>query len=207
EAGSRTCASRMAAWRRLPSARGDVKPRCAAGRGLPRPSRVAARRSRANSRRSPTCARAPPTACSQRRTCSRSSTSRRRSPPSTRACSHSRRAMAERGIKGGVRAVVPHDSATKHVAGEALYVDALPEPAGMLPAAVGLSTRAHAEIVRMDLEPVRTAPGVVAVVSARDVPGSNDVGPVYPGDPLFADGVVEYAGQALFAVAATTVEQ
>ena len=44
--------------------------------------------------------------------------------------------------------------------------------------------------------------------SAReDVPGSNDVGPVFPGDPLFADGIVEYAGQALFAVAAATVEQ
>src|SRR5690606_33441145 len=132
---------------------------------------------------------------------------RRPSPPSTRACSHSRQAMAEPGIEGGLRAAVPHDSAIKHVAGEALYVDDLPEPAGMLHAAVGLSTRAHAEIVRLHLEPVRTAPGVVAVVSARDVPGSNDVGPVYPGDPLFAEGVVEYAGQALFAVAATTVEQ
>src|SRR5690606_34504419 len=130
------------------------------------------------SRRFPTCARAPPTACSRRRTCSRSSTSRRPSPPSTRACSHSRQAMAEPGIEGGLRAAVPHDSAAKHVAGEALYVDDLPEPAGILHAAVGLSTRAHAEIVRMHLEPVRTAPGVIAVVSARDVPGSNDVGPV-----------------------------
>ena len=48
---------------------------------------------------------------------------------------------------------------------------------------------------------------MVAVVTAQDMPGVNDVGPVYPGDPLFADGTVEYAGQALFAVAATTVEQ
>ena len=115
--------------------------------------------------------------------------------------------MAESMIRGGVRAPVPHDSAAKHVSGEALYVDDLPEPAGMLYAAVGLSPHAHAEIVHMDLARVRAAPGVVAVVSARDVPGVNDVGPVFPGDPLFADGVVEYAGQALFAVAASTVEQ
>ena len=59
----------------------------------------------------------------------------------------------------------------------------------------------------MDLDRVRAAPGVVAVVTAQDVPGENDVGPVFPGDPLFADGMVEYAGQALFAVAAATVEQ
>jgi xanthine dehydrogenase large subunit len=115
--------------------------------------------------------------------------------------------MAEGGIQGGVRVAVPHDSAAKHVSGEALYVDDLPEPAGILHVAVGLSTHAHAEILRMDLDKVRAAPGVVAVVAAQDVPGDNDIGPVFPGDPLFADGVVEYAGQALFAVAATTVER
>jgi xanthine dehydrogenase large subunit len=115
--------------------------------------------------------------------------------------------MTETGTTGGLQAAVPHDSAAKHVAGEALYIDDLPEPAGTLHAAVGLSAHAHAEIVRMDLDPVRAAPGVVAVVSAQDVPGSNDIGPVFPGDPLFADGIVEYAGQAVFAVAAATVEQ
>ena len=77
----------------------------------------------------------------------------------------------------------------------------------MLHAAVGLSPHAHAEIVRMDLVKVRAAPGVVTVVTAQDMPGVNDVGPVYPGDPLFAGDTVEYAGQALFAVAATMVEQ
>jgi xanthine dehydrogenase large subunit len=115
--------------------------------------------------------------------------------------------MTKTGITGGVRAAVPHDSAAKHVSGEALYVDDLPEPAGMLYAAVGLSIHAHAEIVRMDLDPVRAAPGVVAVVTAQDVPGSNDIGPVFAGDPLFVDRVVEYAGQAIFAVAAVTIEQ
>jgi xanthine dehydrogenase large subunit len=115
--------------------------------------------------------------------------------------------MAERPIRGGLRAAVPHDSAARHVSGEALYIDDLPEPAGTLYAAVGLSAKAHAEILRMDLDEVRAAPGVALVVTAEDVPGSNDIGPVFPGDPLFAESVVEYAGQALFAVAATTVEQ
>ncbi|MGH6905919.1 MAG: molybdopterin cofactor-binding domain-containing protein, partial [Geminicoccaceae bacterium] len=115
--------------------------------------------------------------------------------------------MVERSIRGGLRAAVPHDSAARHVSGEALYIDDLPEPAGTLHAAVGLSAKAHAEILSMNLDEVRAAPGVALVVTAEDVPGSNDIGPVFPGDPLFAEGVVEYAGQALFAVAATTVEQ
>ena len=102
--------------------------------------------------------------------------------------------MAERPIRGGIRAAVPHDSAARHVSGEALYVDDLPEPAGTVYAAVGLSAKAHAEILSMNLDEVRTAPGVVAVVTAEDVPGSNDIGPVFPGDPLFAEGVVQYAG-------------
>ena len=45
------------------------------------------------------------------------------------------------------------------------------------------------------------------VVSAADIPGINDVSPVMGDDPLFADRIVEYAGQSLFAVAADTIEQ
>jgi xanthine dehydrogenase large subunit len=48
-------------------------------------------------------------------------------------------------------------------------------------------------------------PGVAAVATADDVPGVNDVGPAFPGDPIFADGLVEYCGQSLFAVAADSI--
>jgi xanthine dehydrogenase large subunit len=99
---------------------------------------------------------------------------------------------------------IPHDSAAKHVTGEALYVDDIPLPAGHLHGFVALSTRPHARIIRLDLDPVRSAPGVAAALAASDVPGSIDIAPVIPGDPVLADGLVEYAGQAIFAVAATT---
>ncbi len=42
-------------------------------------------------------------------------------------------------------------------------------------------------------------------MTARDVPGVNDVGPAFMGDPIFADGLVEYHGQSIFAVAATSM--
>jgi xanthine dehydrogenase large subunit len=106
-----------------------------------------------------------------------------------------------------VGAPLPHDSAELHVRGEARYVDDLPEPRGLLQAQLGLSQRAHARVLRLDVSAVRTAPGVAAVMTAADLPAGNDIGPVHPGDPVFADGVVEYWGQSLFAVAAETWEQ
>lgn len=102
---------------------------------------------------------------------------------------------------------VPHESAHLHVSGRARYVDDLPQPEGMLHAAVGLSERAHAKIEGLDLSAVRSSPGVVAVLTAADVPGSNNHGPILHDDPLFADGVVEYVGQVIFAVVAESTNQ
>ncbi|GAB0118265.1 xanthine dehydrogenase molybdopterin binding subunit [Acidisoma sp. 7E03] len=103
-----------------------------------------------------------------------------------------------------IGAAIPHESARLHVAGRAAYIDDLPEPRGLLHAALGLSTEAHARILALDLSAVRTAPGVVAVITAADVPGINDIGPIFTGDPIFAGDVTEYHGQSLFAVAART---
>lgn len=110
---------------------------------------------------------------------------------------------ASAGIRGGVHHAIAHDSARKHVTGGAIYVDDIPEPAGTLHAAPGLSQRAHARIRSMDLSAVRAAPGVVLVLTAEDVPGVNDVSPIGAGDdPLFASELVEFHGQVLFAVIA-----
>ena len=105
-----------------------------------------------------------------------------------------------------VHAPLPHDSAERHVRGEALYVDDIPEPRDLLHAYVRLSERAHARIRRLDVGAVAASPGVAAVMTARDLPAGNDIGPVLPGDPIFADGTVEYFGQSVFAVAADTAE-
>ncbi|TVQ37082.1 MAG: xanthine dehydrogenase molybdopterin binding subunit [Geminicoccaceae bacterium] len=99
-----------------------------------------------------------------------------------------------------------HDSAVQHVTGRARYTDDLPEPKGLLHAAVGLSQCAAGRIMALDLGPVRNSPGVVAVVTAADIPGVNDIGPVFHDEPVLATDRVDYWGQALFAVAATTVE-
>lgn len=97
-----------------------------------------------------------------------------------------------------------HDSAWLHVRGQARYIDDLREPEGLLHAAVGHSEQAHARITSMDLSAVRAYPGVVAVITLADVPGHTDIGPVFPGDPVLANELVEHIGQPIFAVAATS---
>lgn len=102
-----------------------------------------------------------------------------------------------------VRHPKPHDSGTKHVSGLARYIDDLAEPYGTLHVVPGLASVAAGMITEMDLDKVREYPGVTAVLTAKDVPGSNDTSPTGCGDdPVFADGAVTFHGQALFAVVA-----
>ncbi|MGF6603864.1 xanthine dehydrogenase large subunit [Paraburkholderia sp. GAS448] len=100
----------------------------------------------------------------------------------------------------------PHESAHLHVSGRATYTDDIPVVAGTLHAALGLSAKAHAKIVSMSFDAVRATPGVVAVFTADDIPGANDCGPIIHDDPVLADGVVQYVGQPMFIVVATSHE-
>ncbi len=97
-----------------------------------------------------------------------------------------------------------HESARLHVLGQATYVDDVPELHGTLHAALGLSTKAHARFTTIGLDAVKSAPGVVAVLCAADIPGLNDCGPILHDDPILADGLVQYIGQPMFVVVADT---
>ncbi|NVD70123.1 xanthine dehydrogenase molybdopterin binding subunit [Duganella sp. BJB1802] len=98
----------------------------------------------------------------------------------------------------------PHESAELHVLGQATYTDDIPELQGTLHAALGLSSKAHARINAMDLSPVRSSPGVVAVYTAEDIVGTNDCGPIIHDDPILSAGEVMYVGQPIFIVIADT---
>ena len=105
-----------------------------------------------------------------------------------------------------IEEIRPHDSAYKHVSGYAEYTDDINEPNNTIYGAIGLSKKAHAIIKNIDLTEVKKSEGVVTVVTQSDIPGRNDVGPVFEGDPIFPKKKVEFFGQPLFAVAATTTE-
>ncbi|MCZ8042503.1 MAG: xanthine dehydrogenase molybdopterin binding subunit [Beijerinckiaceae bacterium] len=98
-----------------------------------------------------------------------------------------------------------HDSAARHVAGEAVYIDDIAAPEGLLHAYLGLSRIAHGRLVSLDLAPVLAAPGVVAVLTAADIPGVNDISSTHRHDePVFATQTILHHGQPLFAVVAQT---
>lgn len=99
-----------------------------------------------------------------------------------------------------------HESAHLHVAGEAAYIDDLPELEGTLHCALGLSPVAHGRLTALALEAVRAMPEVVDVITAADIPGVNDCGSIIHDDPILCDGEIRYVGQPLFAVIARTRE-
>jgi xanthine dehydrogenase large subunit len=107
-------------------------------------------------------------------------------------------------VAGRVGVSHKHESADKHVSGKAVYIDDRPELANQLHGAIGQSTIAHGLVKSMDLTAVKAYPGVVAVMTSEDVPGKVDIGPVFGGDPVLVQDKVEFMGQAMFAVAATS---
>lgn len=100
----------------------------------------------------------------------------------------------------------PHESAHKHVTGEAIYVDDRAQTDAMLEVWPVCSPHAHARILSRDATAARAVPGVRAVLLAEDVPGLNDVGAVRHDEVLLADKEVFYHGQVIALVVGDTAE-
>ena len=102
---------------------------------------------------------------------------------------------------------IAHDSAELHVRGAAPYIDDLREPEGTLHVVPGYGAKGTCgKISLIDLLQVRNAAGVVAVLTAKDIPGLNDCSASIGGDPILADGEIKFHGQVIFAVVATSRE-
>ncbi len=99
-----------------------------------------------------------------------------------------------------------HDSARQHVTGAAIYLDDMAETAGALHAALVKSPHAKARIRGFDASAALALPGVVAFVTAADIPGQNEVGPIFHGEPALAEEIADYVGCPVGAVVATSHE-
>ena len=111
-------------------------------------------------------------------------------------------------IRGQAHQDTAHDSAAKHVTGRAEYTDDLNEPYGLIHAYLGLSQCAHGTITDMDFSETLAQPGVIGVLTAKDIPGINDVSANgKKDDPIFAENTVLFWGQPVFAVIAETRDQ
>ena len=99
---------------------------------------------------------------------------------------------------------LPHDAAALHVTGAARYVDDIPAPNDTLHLAFGTSDVACGTLTSMDLSAVKSAPGVVTVMTAEDLDFDADTSPSNHDEPLLADGSVHFVGQPLFLVVANS---
>ncbi|MBX9758207.1 MAG: xanthine dehydrogenase molybdopterin binding subunit [Beijerinckiaceae bacterium] len=99
-----------------------------------------------------------------------------------------------------------HDSARQHVTGAAIYLDDMAEAAGALHAALVKSPHAKARIRGFDASAALAHPGVVAFVTAADIPGENEVGPIFHGEPALAEEIADYVGCPVGAIVATSHE-
>ena len=99
---------------------------------------------------------------------------------------------------------LPHESARLHVSGQAIYTDDMPELRGTLYGALVTSPVAHGELIGdgIDRAALLAQHGVVAVFTARDIPGENNCGPIIHDDPFLAAGKVEFLGQPVALVVA-----
>ena len=100
-------------------------------------------------------------------------------------------------IKGIAGRDLKHESAHKHVSGEAVYIDDQLLPVDGLHAYVGLTTVSRGLIKSLDLSEVMSAEGVIEVLTLDDIKGHKDIGPVFPGDPIMVNegDEVQFCGQ------------
>ena len=115
-------------------------------------------------------------------------------------------ALFAQGLSTGVGRSVKHDSADKHVTGEAIYIDDRLEVPNQLHVYARLSDRAHARILSIDTAPCYAIEGVRIAITHEDIPGLKDIGPLLPGDPLLAIDTVQFVGQPVLAVAACDLD-
>ena len=105
-----------------------------------------------------------------------------------------------------IGASLPHESGPLHVTGSAPYLDDLPEWKGTLHGAFALAQTAHGRLKSLDVDAARAFPGVVAVLTAADIPVRNNAGPAAEDDPVLVRDLVSFHGQALALVLAESFE-
>ncbi|MHA1777947.1 MAG: molybdopterin cofactor-binding domain-containing protein, partial [Candidatus Heimdallarchaeaceae archaeon] len=102
---------------------------------------------------------------------------------------------------------VMKDAMGPYTRGEALYVDDLPEPKNLLHAVVFTSSIPHGKIKRLNLDKASKVPGVVKILTAKDIPGENQIGRIVHDEELLAEEEVQFVGQPIAVILAETKDQ
>jgi xanthine dehydrogenase/oxidase len=100
--------------------------------------------------------------------------------------------------KTAVGQSIPHRSAEAQVCGDAKYSGDMPLPKDATYAALVLSTRAHAKIVKVDISAAEKCEGFIRYFDYKDIKGSNKIGAIFKDEELFAETEVKFFGAVSF---------
>ena len=100
-----------------------------------------------------------------------------------------------------------HDSSLRHSTGQALYIDDMPEQENLLHGAPVLSKFPCGKIKNINSDKLKNLPFFTKVITAKDIPGDNEIGPIKSGEPVLADESVSYIGQPVAIVLAKTHQE
>ncbi len=97
-----------------------------------------------------------------------------------------------------------HESAVKHVTGEAVYINDMSFGDHLLTGYIVQSPYASARIITVDFSEALKCEGVIDILSYKDIPGANQMGPVFHDEACLAEKEVQFIGQAVLIIAATS---
>jgi len=99
---------------------------------------------------------------------------------------------------------IPNESAAGHVSGRSVFVNDVPPARNELLVDFFGSPVARGRISSLDLSAAASVPGVVALLTHKDIPGHNHFGSIAKDEHLLADETVEYVGDPIVLIVAET---
>ena len=100
-----------------------------------------------------------------------------------------------------------HDSSIRHTTGQAIYIDDIPDQENLLHGALVLSKCAYGKIKKIDFSRLKNLTFYTKTVTAKNIPGENEIGPIKNGEPILADDNITYYGQPVAVVLAKTFQE
>ena len=100
-----------------------------------------------------------------------------------------------------------HDSSLRHSTGQAIYIDDMPEQENLLHGAPVLSKVSCGKIKKINSDRLNDLPFFTKIITAKDIPGENEIGPIKNGEPILAEEFFSYLGQPVAIVLAKTHQE
>jgi xanthine dehydrogenase large subunit len=97
---------------------------------------------------------------------------------------------------------IPHDAARGHVSGESLFIDDIAPARNELFVEIVGAPVAHGKLKSVKVEDALRSPGVVAIFTAKDIPGHRQFGPVVQDEHLLVEDEIFHLGDPVVLIAA-----